>query len=155
MLIYMEWMKSKVGYQPGNIWKNYLQQTKQAEISTQPLVWAFIWIRLSLVGPVYCHVCILIYCYCYVCTLSLLGFSVFYCYCSEKLQLRERNRGVSASMCVVFEVHCVFFAVFEVTSLNKGHWKSKCLCLSLFFTHSLSSPSTWSPSSQSLTISGC
>lgn len=128
MLIYMEWMKSKVGYQHKNTWnalKNGLQQVKWATISTQPLVGAFNWIRLSLVGLVYCDVCVLIYCYCYVCRLDLLGFL------STPVIAARGCSWVS-----VTEV-CVGFEVFDVTSLIKGHWESKCLSLPVIYSLSV------------------
>ncbi len=114
----MEWMKSKVDYQPKNIWsalKNGLQPVKWATISTQPLVGPFNWIRFSLVGLVYCDVCVLIYCYCYVCRVGLLGFLS-----SPVIAAR------GCSWVSVTEV-CMGCEVFGVTSLIKGHWKSKCL----------------------------
>lgn len=115
--------------QERNALRKALQQMKWDKITTQPVVCTFNWIRLLLVGPVFCHVCVLIYCYCYVCRLSLLGFP------SSSV---IAGRASTMEVCVV---PCVCFDVFDMTSLIKGHWKSpslpRCLKLPHIVSHNL------------------
>lgn len=47
------------------------------------------------------------------------GVSLFFCYCSQRLQLC--NRGVGVSKCAECVVHRVCFEVFDMTSLIIVH----------------------------------